>query len=73
MSQKRKAPNRTITPCQCPRCGFVAPSPLFVPGWLTDLQARTVRFSHFGFGPDLAALSLLELHGLWAWLSRQEG
>ena len=59
--------------CKCPRCNYEAPASLFVPGWLDDLKERAVRFWHFGFGPDLAAMSLVELHALWRWLLRQGG
>lgn len=59
--------------CKCPRCNFAAPAPLFVPGWLDDLQIRAARYWGAGFGPDLAALSLIELHALGQWLLRQGG
>lgn len=68
---KQTNSSRTVAPCQCPRCGFLAPAPLFTPGWVADLQVLADRYSHFGFGPDLASLSPPEFHGLWAWLSRQ--
>lgn len=57
--------------CKCPRCNFEAPAPLFAPGWLDDLQMRAARFWSLGLGPDLSALSLIELHALWRWLLRQ--
>lgn len=57
--------------CKCPRCNYTASTALFVPGWLDDLQARASRHWVMGFGPDLAAMSLIELHALWRWLLRQ--
>ena len=38
--------------------------------WLEQLQTLCERFSHLGIGPDLAALSLIELWGLCCYLSR---
>lgn len=38
--------------------------------WLMRLQTLSERFSHLGIGADLAALSLIELWGLYCHLSR---
>lgn len=38
--------------------------------WLMRLQTLSERFSHLGIGVDLAALSLIELWGLYCYLSR---
>jgi hypothetical protein len=38
--------------------------------WLERLQTLSVRFSHLGIGADLATLSLIELRGLYLFLSR---
>ncbi|PTQ79817.1 hypothetical protein C8R21_12221 [Nitrosospira multiformis] len=38
--------------------------------WLERLQALSVRFSHLGIEVDLAAMSLIELWGLYRFLSR---
>jgi len=38
--------------------------------WLARLQSLSVRFSHLGIGADLAALSIVELWGLYCYLSR---
>lgn len=37
--------------------------------WLESLQTLCARFSHLGIGADLAALSLIELWGLYLYLS----
>lgn len=38
--------------------------------WLEHLQTLCERFSHLGIDADLAALSLIELWGLYCYLSR---
>ena len=38
--------------------------------WLQDLQALAARFSGYGVGPDLAALSLAEAWGLYVFLHK---
>ena len=38
--------------------------------WLMHLQTLCERFSHLGIGTDLAGLSMLELWGLYCYLSR---
>lgn len=38
--------------------------------WLMCLQTLCERFSHLGIGADMAALSLIELWGLYCYLSR---
>jgi hypothetical protein len=38
--------------------------------WLMHLQTLCERFSHLGIGADMAALSLIELWGLYRYLSR---
>ena len=38
--------------------------------WPERLQTLCERFSHLGIGADLAALSLIELWGLYCYLSR---
>ena len=40
------------------------------PAWMERLQMLSVRFSHLGMGADLSALSLIELWGLYLFLSR---
>ncbi len=43
------------------------------PAWVDELQGLAVRFG-YGLGPDLAALSLVELWGVYtflrAWIER---
>lgn len=39
-------------------------------GWLERLQMLCNRFVHLGMGADLAALSVIELWGLYLFLSR---
>jgi hypothetical protein len=41
--------------------------------WLERLQTLSVRFSGTGIGSDLGALSLIELWGLYCYLSRLAG
>jgi hypothetical protein len=38
--------------------------------WMERLQCLSVRFSHLGIGADLAALSIIELWGVYRFLSR---
>ena len=38
--------------------------------WLGRLQTLSVRFSHLGLAGDMARLSLIELWGLYRFLSR---
>ncbi len=38
--------------------------------WLERLQTLCERFSYLGIGADLAGLSLIELWGLYCYLSR---
>lgn len=38
--------------------------------WLVRLQMLCERFSHLGIGADLAGLSMIELWGLYCYLSR---
>jgi hypothetical protein len=38
--------------------------------WMESLQSLSVRFSHLGIGADIAALSMIELWGLYLFLSR---
>lgn len=38
--------------------------------WLERLQTLLERFSSLGIGADIAALSLIELWGLYCYLSR---
>lgn len=38
--------------------------------WLECLQTLCERFSYLGIGADLAALSLIDLWGLYCYLSR---
>ena len=38
--------------------------------WPERLQTLCGRFSHLGIGADLAALSLIELWGVYCYLSR---
>jgi hypothetical protein len=59
--------------CKCPRCNYAAPSTLFAPGWLDDLHLKAARHWSLGFGPDLGAMSLIEMHALWRWLLKQGG
>lgn len=41
--------------------------------WLERLQTLSARFSGMGIGVDLASLSLIELWGLYCYLSRLAG
>jgi hypothetical protein len=38
--------------------------------WLKELELLAWRFSHFGFSPDLAGMTAIELAGLYRFLSR---
>ena len=38
--------------------------------WLARLQSLCERFSYLGIGADMASLSLIELWGLYCYLSR---
>jgi len=38
--------------------------------WLDELQTLCERFSHLGIGADLASMSLVELWGLYCYLTR---
>jgi hypothetical protein len=38
--------------------------------WLKELEVLAWRFAHLGFGPDLAGMTIVELAGLHAYLSR---
>lgn len=38
--------------------------------WIERLQTLSARFSHLGIGADLASLSIIELWGLYLFLSR---
>jgi hypothetical protein len=38
--------------------------------WLKDLELLAWRFSHLGFGPDLCGMTMIELAGLYRFLSR---
>jgi len=38
--------------------------------WLERLQSLCERFSYLGIGADVASLSLIELWGLYCYLSR---
>ena len=38
--------------------------------WMNRLQTLCERFSYLGMGADLAALSIIELWGLYLFLSR---
>jgi len=38
--------------------------------WLNHLQMLIARFSHLGIGQDIASLSLIELWGVYCYLSR---
>lgn len=38
--------------------------------WLKELELLAWRFSYLGFGPDLAGMTMIELAGLYAYLSR---
>lgn len=38
--------------------------------WMERLQSLSVRFSHLGIGADIAALSIIELWGVYQFLSR---
>lgn len=41
--------------------------------WLLRLQELAVRHSHMGLAADLPALSIIELWGIYCFLSRIEG
>jgi hypothetical protein len=38
------------------------------PAWLEELQALVARFAERGVGPDLAALTMAELWGVYMFL-----
>lgn len=38
--------------------------------WIERLQTLCNRFAHLGIGADIAALSIIELWGLYQFLSR---
>lgn len=38
--------------------------------WMERLQTLCARFSHLGIGADLTGLTLMELWGLYCYLSR---
>jgi len=40
------------------------------PEWLKELELLAWKFTHLGFGPDLAAMTLCELAGLHHYLTR---
>lgn len=44
-----------------------------MPDWLLRLYGLAYRFEHTGIAPDLAALSMVELWGLYCYLSRLAG
>ena len=46
---------------------------MFNEPWLERLQTLCERFSYLGIGADISALSLIELWGLYCYLSRLEG
>lgn len=66
-------PNQTRQQLKCPRCGLEGPKGMFSPGWPDELQMLASRFAHAGIGPDLATLGIVELYGIYLWLSRQAG
>lgn len=41
--------------------------------WMNRLQALCNRFAHLGIGADLAAMSVIELWGLYRFLLRLNG
>ncbi len=41
--------------------------------WPEHLTMLAARFSHLGFGPDLAALTVAEAWGLYSYLTRLAG
>jgi hypothetical protein len=41
--------------------------------WLDELQMLSARFSDLGIGTDLAALTIIELWGLYRYLSHLAG
>lgn len=38
--------------------------------WIEGLEMLAWRFSYLGFGPDMAGMTLLELSGLYSYLTR---
>jgi hypothetical protein len=49
-------------------------TPLPIPlHWHEHLTMLAARFSHLGFGPDLAALTVAEAWGLYSYLTRLAG
>lgn len=38
--------------------------------WLQELELLAWRFSYLGFGPDMAGMTLIELTGLYSYLTR---
>lgn len=51
----------------CSKAGLAMTQPS---DWLKELELLAWRFSHLGFGPDLAGMTVIELMGLHAYLSR---
>ncbi len=41
--------------------------------WLKELELLAWRFSYLGFGPDMAGMTLIELTGLYSYLTRLAG
>lgn len=38
--------------------------------WMKELEMLAWRFSHLGFGPDLAGMTMIELTGLYCYLAK---
>lgn len=38
--------------------------------WIEGLELLAWRFSHLGFGPDVAGMTVIELSGLYCYLTR---
>lgn len=38
--------------------------------WLQELEQLAWRFSYLGFGPDMVGMTLVELSGLYSYLTR---
>lgn len=38
--------------------------------WIKELELLAWRFTHLGFGPDMAGMTVVELAGLYCYLSK---
>lgn len=40
--------------------------------WLSDFEMLAAKYTHLGFTPDLACMTILEARGLYQWLQSLE-